>query len=125
MKRPVASLWAAVNLATVALCPVSFATESPGAVRFRETVQPILETHCYGCHGNGASEGHRTLDDEGLLVVGLVVMLALWWIIAICGLPFWQYALGFALAPTAITFIRSFAGRLGGVIARTLTGRRR
>lgn len=40
---------------------------------------------------------------------GLWVALALWWIIAICGLPMWQYALGFVLAPTAITFIRSFA----------------
>jgi hypothetical protein len=40
-------------------------------VRFRERVQPILETYCYGCHGNGAVEGNRTLDkfdsDESLL----------------------------------------------------------
>jgi hypothetical protein len=32
-------------------------------VSFRERVQPILETYCYGCHGDGASEGGRTLDE--------------------------------------------------------------
>ena len=26
-------------------------------------MQPILETYCYGCHGNGAAEGNRTLDE--------------------------------------------------------------
>jgi hypothetical protein len=33
------------------------------AARFRERVQPILETYCYGCHGYGAREGGRTLDE--------------------------------------------------------------
>ncbi len=49
-------------------CP---ADELPGAVHFRERVQPILEKYCYNCHGNGESEGNRTLDafasDEALL----------------------------------------------------------
>ena len=33
------------------------------AVRFRERVQPILESYCYGCHGNGEKKGNRTLDE--------------------------------------------------------------
>jgi hypothetical protein len=40
-----------------------FAEENAAAARFREHVQPILETYCYGCHGYGASEGNRTLDE--------------------------------------------------------------
>lgn len=39
------------------------AEEIPAAARFRERVQPILETYCYGCHGYGSSEGGRTLDE--------------------------------------------------------------
>ena len=41
----------------------SFADENTPAAQFREHVQPILETYCYGCHGYGASEGNRTLDE--------------------------------------------------------------
>src|SRR5687768_5113035 len=33
------------------------------AAKFREDVQPILETYCYGCHGYGAREGNRSLDE--------------------------------------------------------------
>lgn len=44
---------------------------SPAIERYREKVQPILEKHCYGCHGYGSSEGNRTLDefasDEAML----------------------------------------------------------
>lgn len=54
------------------------ADEPPAAVRFREHVQPILETYCYGCHGHGVSEGGRTLDafasDEAMLADR-----KLWW----------------------------------------------
>ncbi len=46
---------------------VSAAEDSPdhaaAAHRFKESVQPVLETYCYGCHGYGASEGNRTLDE--------------------------------------------------------------
>jgi hypothetical protein len=75
---------------TYALLPVAallsgtFATTAFGAEtlaaadRFREKVQPILETHCYGCHGYGSSEGGRTLDqfasDEAMLADT-----KLWW----------------------------------------------
>jgi Protein of unknown function (DUF1588)/Protein of unknown function (DUF1587)/Protein of unknown function (DUF1585)/Protein of unknown function (DUF1592)/Protein of unknown function (DUF1595)/Planctomycete cytochrome C len=52
-------------------CGISRAEDSPGAVDFRQHVQPILETYCYGCHGNGEKKGNRTLDefasDEALL----------------------------------------------------------
>jgi Protein of unknown function (DUF1592)/Protein of unknown function (DUF1588)/Protein of unknown function (DUF1587)/Protein of unknown function (DUF1585)/Protein of unknown function (DUF1595)/Planctomycete cytochrome C len=54
------------------------ADEIPAAASFRERAQPILETYCYGCHGYGASEGGRTLDefesDEAL-----VADRELWW----------------------------------------------
>jgi hypothetical protein len=42
---------------------VSWADELPAGARFREHVQPILEAHCYACHGYGMSEGGRTLDE--------------------------------------------------------------
>lgn len=56
-----------------------FATDvSAAAARFRIQVRPILETYCYGCHGNGASEGGRTLDsfasDDAMLADR-----KLWW----------------------------------------------
>jgi len=39
------------------------ADETPAADRVRQRVQPILEQYCYGCHGYGASEADRTLDE--------------------------------------------------------------
>jgi hypothetical protein len=54
------------------------AEELPAAARFRERVQPILETYCYGCHGYGASEGGRTLDELGP-DEELVGNRVLWW----------------------------------------------
>ncbi|MFO0907435.1 MAG: DUF1592 domain-containing protein [Isosphaeraceae bacterium] len=30
--------------------------------RFRETVEPVLEDHCYACHGNGVKKGGISLD---------------------------------------------------------------
>jgi hypothetical protein len=54
------------------------ADEDTAAGRFRKHVQPLLDTYCYGCHGYGASEGNRTLDefesDEAL-----VGDIKLWW----------------------------------------------
>lgn len=69
--RRAAPFWAALLFTAVALTRVATADELPGAVRFRENVAPILENYCYGCHGYGASEGGRTLDefasDEAML----------------------------------------------------------
>ena len=66
-----ASIWAAPLVLAATWCAPAWAEELPGAVRFRERVQPILETYCYGCHGLGAKEGNRTLDefasDEAML----------------------------------------------------------
>ncbi len=56
----------------------SFADDIPAAARFRERVQPILETYCYGCHGYGSSEGGRTLD-EFASDQALVSDTKLWW----------------------------------------------
>ena len=55
-----------------------FAAENTAAAQFRERVQPILETYCYGCHGYGASEGNRTLD-EFASDEALVGNIELWW----------------------------------------------
>ncbi len=49
-------------VATLAVSPC-FGKITPAGERFREGVQPVLETYCYGCHGHGASEGNRTLDE--------------------------------------------------------------
>ena len=58
-------------LIVAGLCSPAVADGLPGAARFRQNVQPILETYCYGCHGYGAAEGGRTLDefasDEAML----------------------------------------------------------
>lgn len=45
---------------------------------FHERVQPILETYCYGCHANGASEGNRAFD-EFTSDEALVNDVELWW----------------------------------------------
>jgi fatty acid desaturase len=37
------------------------------------------------------------------------VALVLFWVIIVCGVPFWQYALGFAYFGTSLALIRSFA----------------
>lgn len=60
-------------LLLVAMGGVAFAEESAsrpaviepasGAVaRFRERARPVLEAHCFDCHGNGAREGGRAFD---------------------------------------------------------------
>ncbi|MGE3642151.1 MAG: DUF1592 domain-containing protein, partial [Pirellulales bacterium] len=79
MMRPVAILPLAVlgNLAwlsavSAVVAPAEPSKEpKPAIARYREKVEPILEKHCYGCHGYGSSEGNRTLDefasDEALL----------------------------------------------------------
>lgn len=33
------------------------------ARRFHQQVQPVLEAHCYGCHGNGSREGGHAFDE--------------------------------------------------------------
>ncbi|MEX2317582.1 MAG: DUF1592 domain-containing protein [Pirellulales bacterium] len=55
--------WAAIALLSAAIGRTCAADEQPAADRFRQRVQPILEKYCYGCHGHGASEGGRKLDD--------------------------------------------------------------
>jgi hypothetical protein len=57
---PAACAWCFV--ATFA-ASTSLGQATPAGERFRERVQPILETYCYSCHGHGASEGNRTLDE--------------------------------------------------------------
>ena len=64
-RHPTPSLLLVCWLLLAAAVPPGFGAETrnPAAERFHERVQPILETYCYGCHGYGASEGNRTLDE--------------------------------------------------------------
>jgi Protein of unknown function (DUF1588)/Protein of unknown function (DUF1587)/Protein of unknown function (DUF1585)/Protein of unknown function (DUF1592)/Protein of unknown function (DUF1595)/Planctomycete cytochrome C len=68
-----ASIWLAVFCSLIVTGSASNCLAEPKAAasRFRERVQPLLETYCYGCHGNGASEGNRAFDqfesDEALV----------------------------------------------------------
>lgn len=62
--RPIrARFWPAL------LLPVAVAAQ-PAMENFKKDIQPILETYCYGCHGDGESEGGVRLDafkDEAAL----------------------------------------------------------
>lgn len=60
MRRIGTSLFAVLML-PVAFCPGALAEEP--ANTYRDHVQPLFETYCYGCHGYGSSEGNRTLDE--------------------------------------------------------------
>jgi hypothetical protein len=44
------------------VAPCRAADEREAAARFHKTVEPILEVHCYGCHGYGSKEGGRAFD---------------------------------------------------------------
>lgn len=61
--RKIAPSSVAILLTGVAFLPAAAAEESTALERYRKTAQPILEKHCYGCHGYGSSEGNRTLDE--------------------------------------------------------------
>ena len=63
MTQPIATLLATLLLGGLLLSPAEAKDGSTPADRFREKVQPLLETYCYGCHGYGSSEGGRTLDE--------------------------------------------------------------
>lgn len=56
----------------------SSAEEVPAANKFYESVQPILETYCYGCHGHGANEGGRTFDEFDSFE-SMIANRQLWW----------------------------------------------
>lgn len=53
-------------LAAVVLLPASargLLAASPTAVaEFRKDIQPLLQEHCYGCHGNGSKKGQVAFD---------------------------------------------------------------
>ena len=43
------------------LLPVALCAQ-PAMEKFKKDIQPMLETYCYSCHGDGESEGGVTLD---------------------------------------------------------------
>lgn len=49
--------------------PLAALVSSPGAGwakgEFGETIEPILETYCYDCHGDGSAKGDFSLDEYG------------------------------------------------------------
>jgi hypothetical protein len=63
MMRHGAILSVALFVCGAPLAPAWAEIEGTAADRYREKVQPILENYCYGCHGYGANEGGRTLDE--------------------------------------------------------------
>jgi mono/diheme cytochrome c family protein len=53
---------AAICLASTLAATKTLALDEQAVRRFRESVQPILESHCYDCHGGGASEAGVAFD---------------------------------------------------------------
>jgi hypothetical protein len=53
----------AAALLIVASAPSARAVEPSAAEQFHQDVEPILEAHCYDCHGYGSQEGSVTLDE--------------------------------------------------------------
>lgn len=52
-------------LLTAVGLPGTTSASDPNVVaqRYRQQVQPILETHCFDCHGNGSHEGGHAFDE--------------------------------------------------------------
>ena len=69
--------WAALLFA-IFICSAVTAAELPGATDFHRDIQPILETYCYDCHGDGKSKADVAFDqfdsDQSLLQSR-----GLWW----------------------------------------------
>lgn len=57
-----ASLWCVL---TASGLPGTTSASDPNVVaqRYRQQVQPLLETHCFDCHGNGSHEGGHAFDE--------------------------------------------------------------
>jgi fatty acid desaturase len=51
----------------------------------------------------GASDALVTWSVHGALIIPV-----LWWVLAVCAIPFWIYAFGFAYAGLSLTMMRSF-----------------
>src|SRR6266480_6454131 len=47
----------------IALCCAAWGAEAPGAVHFRQSVQPILEKYCSDCHFDGMKKGGVAFDE--------------------------------------------------------------
>ena len=52
----------------------AFAADNPVVAEYRKVISPMLETHCYECHGDGYDKGKVAFDaletDEQILVGG-------------------------------------------------------
>lgn len=56
---PLAALALALSLALTGAAP---ADRAVGSAHFEEQVLPVLEDHCFSCHGNGLKKGNVRLD---------------------------------------------------------------
>lgn len=65
-------------LLTCFVAPDAMSDETSAAAHFRQHAQPILETYCCGCHGNGEHKGGRVFD-EFKSDKALVSEKSLWW----------------------------------------------
>jgi Protein of unknown function (DUF1592)/Protein of unknown function (DUF1588)/Protein of unknown function (DUF1587)/Protein of unknown function (DUF1585)/Protein of unknown function (DUF1595)/Planctomycete cytochrome C len=59
--RPATALLAVL----IFLCPCQSGAADQGEEQFDQQIRPILEDHCYACHGNGSKKGGVVLDDFG------------------------------------------------------------
>jgi len=61
MCRLVAPAW--IALAVAMGCPGAEAGSAAGVAQFHKEVQPLLQTYCYECHGDGNSKGDLAFDE--------------------------------------------------------------
>ena len=61
--------WLGIVLAASFLCSAVMA-QQPGRVDFKKQVWPLLETHCFSCHGPTKQEGSLRLDARGVVMAG-------------------------------------------------------
>lgn len=80
-RRPPIFLWIhALILAPTPWCAVAVGQLQHTAAdqEYRETIEPMLVDHCYGCHGDGGREGNLALD-QFPTAESLLAAKSLWW----------------------------------------------
>ncbi len=60
--HPTGRPWVFALVSLLLLTGSARAEESPTLASFRDQVQPVLEDHCYRCHGEGLKKGNVSLD---------------------------------------------------------------
>src|SRR5580658_7719375 len=55
--------WMAGALIFATASPRAGAASTSGVAQFHTDVQPLLQTYCYECHGDGESKGNVAFDE--------------------------------------------------------------